>query len=128
MAGEEIVRLKEELGEVLFDPDAPAAPELVAVPVTATFNDVQNRLDTKQTQPDRLRQNSRAWRAEDQFNVELRSRDLRHRSAADLRLLCPAADPTAFDIHQETAHWRRHLGAEIAVWRVPSVQAGGNRA
>jgi hypothetical protein len=45
MAGGEIVRLKEELGVALFDPDASAAPELVAVPVTATFNDVQSRLE-----------------------------------------------------------------------------------
>lgn len=43
--GGEIARLKEELGAVLFDPDAPAASELVAVPATATFNDVQNRLE-----------------------------------------------------------------------------------
>jgi hypothetical protein len=46
MAGEEIARLKDELGEVLFDPDAPAALELVAVPTTATLNDVQNRLES----------------------------------------------------------------------------------
>lgn len=45
MTGGEIATLKEELGLVLFDPDAPPASELVAVSVTATFNDVQNRLE-----------------------------------------------------------------------------------
>jgi hypothetical protein len=45
MAGGEIARIREELGTVLFDPDAPAASEVVAVPVTATFNDVLGKLE-----------------------------------------------------------------------------------
>jgi hypothetical protein len=45
MAGGGIAKLTEELGDVLFDEDAPAAPELVAVSVTATFNDVKNKLE-----------------------------------------------------------------------------------
>jgi hypothetical protein len=45
MAAGEVARLREELGAVLFDPDASATPELVAVPVTATLNDAQNRLE-----------------------------------------------------------------------------------
>lgn len=45
MVDGEIARLRDELGEVLFDPDVPAAAELVAVPMTATFNDVQIRLE-----------------------------------------------------------------------------------
>jgi hypothetical protein len=44
MAGGEIDGLRDELGRVLFDLHAPAAPELVAVLVTATLNDVQNQL------------------------------------------------------------------------------------
>lgn len=45
MGGDAVVRLRDELGTVLFDPGAPAAADLVAVPDTATFNDVQRRLE-----------------------------------------------------------------------------------
>jgi hypothetical protein len=40
----DVARLRKELGTVLFDPDEPPAPDLVAVRDTATFSDVQRLL------------------------------------------------------------------------------------
>lgn len=45
MTVEQVINLRDELGNVLFDPDVPVAPDIVAVHATATFSDVQSVLE-----------------------------------------------------------------------------------